>query len=154
VERLGSRAYPGGRRNACPARDDAGMPAVMAASPVGLPAVAPVLRAAGPLFVLAGALHFVKPRAYDTLIPYWLPRHDTRGRCQRRGRDRRQRDGPAVARDEPRVRRPRPNGAHPVPGRPTTLSASVPHSPDAGSGAQPLQIRSSQTAADALLIGH
>jgi uncharacterized membrane protein len=35
----------------------------------------PVLRAAGPFFVLAGVLHFVKPRIYEAIVPDWLPRH-------------------------------------------------------------------------------
>jgi uncharacterized membrane protein len=32
-------------------------------------------RAAGPFFVLAGALHLVKPRVYESIVPDWLPRH-------------------------------------------------------------------------------
>ena len=28
-----------------------------------------------PFFVLAGALHFVKPRMYEAIVPPWLPRH-------------------------------------------------------------------------------
>jgi len=27
----------------------------------------------GPLFVAAGVLHFVKPRAYEAIVPDWLP---------------------------------------------------------------------------------
>lgn len=29
----------------------------------------------GPVFVLAGILHFVKPRIYEAIMPPWLPRH-------------------------------------------------------------------------------
>jgi uncharacterized membrane protein len=32
-----------------------------------------ILRAAGPCFVAAGALHFVKPRAYEAIMPDALP---------------------------------------------------------------------------------
>lgn len=29
----------------------------------------------GPFFVLAGIMHFVKPRAYERIVPPYLPRH-------------------------------------------------------------------------------
>ena len=29
----------------------------------------------GPFFVLAGILHFVKPRIYESIMPDWLPAH-------------------------------------------------------------------------------
>ena len=32
-------------------------------------------RLCGPVFVLAGALHFIKPRMYVAIMPPWLPRH-------------------------------------------------------------------------------
>jgi uncharacterized membrane protein len=32
-------------------------------------------RAAGPVFVLAGALHFVKPKIYESIVPDYLPAH-------------------------------------------------------------------------------
>jgi uncharacterized membrane protein len=32
-------------------------------------------RLCGPVFVLAGALHFAKPKMYETIMPPWLPRH-------------------------------------------------------------------------------
>ena len=32
-------------------------------------------RLCGPVFVLAGVLHFVKPRMYEAIMPPWLPRH-------------------------------------------------------------------------------
>jgi uncharacterized membrane protein len=32
-------------------------------------------RLCGPVFVLAGILHFVKPRMYEAIMPPWLPRH-------------------------------------------------------------------------------
>jgi uncharacterized membrane protein len=32
-------------------------------------------RAAGPTFVVAGALHFLKPRWYLAIMPDWLPAH-------------------------------------------------------------------------------
>jgi uncharacterized membrane protein len=32
-------------------------------------------RAAGPTFVVAGALHFLKPRWYRAIMPDWLPAH-------------------------------------------------------------------------------
>lgn len=32
-------------------------------------------RLCGPVFVVAGALHFAKPRAYEAIMPPWLPRH-------------------------------------------------------------------------------
>jgi uncharacterized membrane protein len=32
-------------------------------------------RACGPAFVVAGALHFAKPRMYEAIMPPWLPRH-------------------------------------------------------------------------------
>jgi uncharacterized membrane protein len=31
--------------------------------------------AAGPVFVLAGLLHFVKPKAYEVIMPDYLPAH-------------------------------------------------------------------------------
>lgn len=31
----------------------------------------------GPFFVLAGILHFVKPRIYESIMPDWLPAHRT-----------------------------------------------------------------------------
>jgi uncharacterized membrane protein len=31
--------------------------------------------AAGPVFVLAGALHFVKPKIYESIMPDYLPAH-------------------------------------------------------------------------------
>jgi uncharacterized membrane protein len=31
--------------------------------------------AAGPVFVLAGALHFFKPRIYESIMPDYLPAH-------------------------------------------------------------------------------
>ena len=30
---------------------------------------------AGPFFVVAGLLHFVKPRMYEAIMPPWLPAH-------------------------------------------------------------------------------
>jgi uncharacterized membrane protein len=30
---------------------------------------------AGPFFVLAGVLHFVRPRMYEAIMPPWLPAH-------------------------------------------------------------------------------
>ncbi len=30
---------------------------------------------AGPFFVLAGLLHFVRPRMYEAIMPPWLPAH-------------------------------------------------------------------------------
>ena len=32
-------------------------------------------RLCGPFFVLAGIMHFVKPRMYEAIMPPWLPRH-------------------------------------------------------------------------------
>lgn len=32
-------------------------------------------RLCGPFFVLAGALHLVRPRMYEAIVPPWLPRH-------------------------------------------------------------------------------
>jgi len=32
-------------------------------------------RLCGPLFVVAGALHFLRPRMYMAIMPPWLPRH-------------------------------------------------------------------------------
>ncbi|MCW2968403.1 MAG: hypothetical protein JWM71_2175 [Solirubrobacteraceae bacterium] len=32
-------------------------------------------RLCGPVFVLAGALHFARPRFYLAIMPPWLPRH-------------------------------------------------------------------------------
>ena len=32
-------------------------------------------RLAGPVFVLAGALHFVRPRMYEAIMPDYLPAH-------------------------------------------------------------------------------
>jgi uncharacterized membrane protein len=32
-------------------------------------------RLCGPFFVLAGALHFARPRLYLAIMPRWLPRH-------------------------------------------------------------------------------
>jgi uncharacterized membrane protein len=32
-------------------------------------------RLCGPFFVLAGALHFARPRWYEAIMPPWLPRH-------------------------------------------------------------------------------
>jgi uncharacterized membrane protein len=32
-------------------------------------------RLCGPVFVVAGALHFAKPRPYEAIVPPWLPRH-------------------------------------------------------------------------------
>ena len=32
-------------------------------------------RLCGPFFILAGALHFAKPRVYEAIMPPWLPRH-------------------------------------------------------------------------------
>jgi uncharacterized membrane protein len=32
-------------------------------------------RLCGPVFVLAGALHFARPRPYEAIVPPWLPRH-------------------------------------------------------------------------------
>jgi uncharacterized membrane protein len=32
-------------------------------------------RLCGPFFVLAGALHFARPRLYEAIVPPWLPRH-------------------------------------------------------------------------------
>lgn len=29
----------------------------------------------GPIFVLAGILHFVRPRIYEAIMPDWLPAH-------------------------------------------------------------------------------
>jgi uncharacterized membrane protein len=41
-----------------------------------LPGVSRFLtRAAGPTFVVAGALHFLKPRFYLAIMPDWLPAH-------------------------------------------------------------------------------
>jgi uncharacterized membrane protein len=41
-----------------------------------LPGVSRILtRAAGPTFVVAGALHFLKPRFYLAIMPDWLPAH-------------------------------------------------------------------------------
>jgi uncharacterized membrane protein len=34
-----------------------------------------IRRLCGPVFVLAGAMHFVKPRAYEAIVPPYLPRH-------------------------------------------------------------------------------
>jgi uncharacterized membrane protein len=31
---------------------------------------------AGPFFVIAGALHFVRPRLYRAIMPPWVPAHD------------------------------------------------------------------------------
>ena len=31
-------------------------------------------RLCGPFFVLAGALHFARPRPYEAIVPPWLPR--------------------------------------------------------------------------------
>ena len=31
---------------------------------------------AGPFFVVAGALHFVKPAPYKAIMPPWVPAHD------------------------------------------------------------------------------
>ena len=35
----------------------------------------PLTRAAGPVFVGAGVLHFVIPKAYVSIMPDWLPAH-------------------------------------------------------------------------------
>jgi uncharacterized membrane protein len=32
-------------------------------------------RLCGPFFVVAGALHFLRPRMYMAIMPPWLPRH-------------------------------------------------------------------------------
>jgi uncharacterized membrane protein len=32
-------------------------------------------RLCGPLFIVAGALHFARPRFYEAIMPPWLPRH-------------------------------------------------------------------------------
>lgn len=32
-------------------------------------------RLCGPVFVLAGVLHFARPRMYEAIVPPWLPRH-------------------------------------------------------------------------------
>jgi uncharacterized membrane protein len=32
-------------------------------------------RLCGPVFVVAGALHFAMPRPYEAIVPPWLPRH-------------------------------------------------------------------------------
>ena len=32
-------------------------------------------RATGPVFVLAGALHFAKPKIYESIVPDYLPAH-------------------------------------------------------------------------------
>jgi uncharacterized membrane protein len=32
-------------------------------------------RLCGPVFVVAGALHFARPRPYEVIVPPWLPRH-------------------------------------------------------------------------------
>lgn len=32
-------------------------------------------RLCGPFFVLAGAMHFAKPRMYEAIVPPWLPHH-------------------------------------------------------------------------------
>ncbi|MCW2992400.1 MAG: hypothetical protein JWM73_2994 [Solirubrobacterales bacterium] len=34
-----------------------------------------IRRLCGPFFVFAGAMHFIKPRFYDAIMPPWLPRH-------------------------------------------------------------------------------
>lgn len=34
-----------------------------------------LLDAAGPFFILAGAMHFVIPRTYEAIMPRWLPAH-------------------------------------------------------------------------------
>jgi uncharacterized membrane protein len=34
-----------------------------------------VRRLCGPFFVLAGAMHFAKPRMYEAIVPPYLPRH-------------------------------------------------------------------------------
>jgi len=34
-----------------------------------------LLDAAGPFFVLAGAMHFAIPRVYERIVPPWLPAH-------------------------------------------------------------------------------
>jgi uncharacterized membrane protein len=34
-----------------------------------------VLRLAGPVFTIAGILHFVTPRTYERIMPPWLPAH-------------------------------------------------------------------------------
>ena len=34
-----------------------------------------LIRAAGPTFVSAGALHFVKPKVYASIMPDYLPAH-------------------------------------------------------------------------------
>jgi uncharacterized membrane protein len=39
----------------------------------GVPRV--LIRAAGPVFVLAGLLHFAKPKIYESIMPDWLPAH-------------------------------------------------------------------------------
>lgn len=36
-----------------------------------------VRRACGPFFVLAGAMHFIKPRVYRQIVPPYLPAPDT-----------------------------------------------------------------------------
>jgi uncharacterized membrane protein len=33
-------------------------------------------RLPGPMFVIAGALHFVRPRIYKAIMPDWVPAHD------------------------------------------------------------------------------
>ncbi|ADB48574.1 DoxX family protein [Conexibacter woesei] len=35
----------------------------------------PIRRLFGPFFVVAGILHFVKPRIYEAIMPDWLPAH-------------------------------------------------------------------------------
>src|SRR3954452_15408650 len=34
-----------------------------------------LLPLAGPFFVLAGVLHFLRPRMYEAIMPDWLPAH-------------------------------------------------------------------------------
>jgi uncharacterized membrane protein len=34
-----------------------------------------LLPLAGPFFVLAGVLHFLRPRGYEAIMPGWLPAH-------------------------------------------------------------------------------
>jgi uncharacterized membrane protein len=36
---------------------------------------AALTRAAGPVFVAAGVLHFIKPRVYQSIMPDYLPAH-------------------------------------------------------------------------------
>ncbi len=31
----------------------------------------------GPVFIVAGILHFVIPRTYESIVPHWLPAHRT-----------------------------------------------------------------------------